>query len=134
MLSLEILPPLVLIWIAGVTLRLGLLRGMAITARIFFMLLSLTILAVANKFLAAWLPYAPRGGGPEIGKIVDGHYFVGNHGRYFEVSRHFFEASIRYSDISTAILLIAAIVTTAYFSTWCFFRPGGPGREPAEHS
>jgi hypothetical protein len=79
-------------------------------------LLALTFIAWANQTVATWMPYDLYHGDAQNGKIVSGHYFVGDRGRYTEVSRRFFENSVLYQQISGYIF--AAFLICSILVIW----------------
>lgn len=68
-------------------------------------------MSVANFYFALELPFDLTGGGPEQGYAQDGHCYVGNHGRYIEVSPEFYHQTLRYQRISSAVTI--ALLTVA---------------------
>ena len=88
--------------------------------RFLAVLFAMTFLSQANSFVASELPVALKGGGPAQGKIENGHYFVGNHGRYTEVSPRFFYDTLRYEHISFWVATV--ILTATVVGFWLRFR------------
>jgi hypothetical protein len=108
-------------WFAAVPLLFAFLSGWALVLswkkvtlgpKIGGVLLTLTFVAAANSVVALNLPDDLYGGDPGIGKVVDGHYFVGNHGRFTEVSEGTFRGLLLYQHVS-GYVLAACIVSTA---------------------
>src|SRR5437762_12428602 len=76
-------------------------RTVTVGTKIRGALLSLSCLAIANyMFVVHIVQYALHGGGITNGKIENGHYFVGNHARYTEVSQQFWQRTSHYQEIS----------------------------------
>lgn len=69
--------------------------------------------AFANMFLDGILHH----GSVALGKIENGRYFVGDRGRYFEVSESFYHLVPRYVMVS-GCLLIAGILGTIACMEW----------------
>jgi hypothetical protein len=107
-------PVLVLLVYAAIVIYALLLgwRKASITSRFLAILLAVTSIAFAHLAVAGALPFELKGGGPEQGKIENGHYFVGNHGRYMEVSPAFFRNTLNYEKLSfwVAMILLASTV------------------------
>lgn len=80
--------------------------------KIALILVSLTFMSLANLCFASELSYELYGGEPEAGKIEGGRFFVGNHGRYPEVSEQFYRRDILYKEISSYVVG-AGIITSA---------------------
>jgi hypothetical protein len=72
---------------------------------------------LATFFVACWLNFFVFfltslliGGSGSIGKIQDGKYYVGNHGKYTEVSQAMFEFSRIHGTFSIIILVTALLI------------------------
>lgn len=66
------------------------------------------------NFVAFWLISVFNDGDALTGRIAAGHYFIGSHGRYTEVSKTFFEYS-RIHGLSIFITVPLAILAVAWF-------------------
>ena len=59
------------------------------------------------------------------GKIENGHYFVGSHGRFFEVRREQYEANLEYGRVSEYVQDIAIVLLIGILLPAGFFRRKG---------
>ena len=105
---------LLALWIAGFCVYVMSIgwRKANWLSRILLILLTLTIVSFANFCVADDLPFELKGGGPDQGYVQDGHYFVGNHSRYVEVSKRFYVNSRRYQHVSFWAFMILLVTTS----------------------
>ena len=111
------MPLVVLFFYAAITLRVLWIgwRKVTVISRLLAGLLALTFMSIANFYFALELPFDLKCGGPEQGYVQDGHCYVGNHGRYIEVSPEFYHQTLRYERISSAVTITLLTVTILAF-------------------
>jgi len=76
---------------------------MSVVQRMLAICFALSFFAFANLIVADEIPDALYHGHPDNGKVENGHYFVGDRGRYTEVSERFYYGMLWYSHLSLEI-------------------------------